>query len=357
MEKVKLYILKHFSFGFVNKIRTIRGLLYSTVSWMLPFVLLPQSIRALKYKQRRISDLRHVFDIKVLNWAESFFYYEKYNLSAPAIKVMWADGPQPGNFGDWLSPYIVNRLTNRSIVHVKDYCSPNFPHILCVGSILLKSNENSFVVGAGVSSVEDSISSKSNYLIVRGPHTNNKLNSLNINTTRVTGDLGFIMPKIYKPQPVASECPVLFVRHITHQKLRLNVPDDWFELSINAAHPNDIENFIDRVCGSRLVVTSAMHCYIVCKAYDIPVVLIGFKGVDTVYGDGIKYFDAMEGIGLKGYTPIQISSDLSKYDFTAMIDHQKIDPVKIDNLYAEAISSMNRYIELTEQRKNELQVY
>lgn len=354
MDKIKILILKHVSFRYVNKIRCIRGVFCCAVSWLLPFVVLPKSLKALKYKQKCTSDPIQILDKKLLNWARSFIFYKNYNVTAPAVNVLWADGPQPGNFGDWLSPYIVNRLTNRSIVHVNDYDSPNYPHILCVGSILLKSNENSYVVGAGISSSEDCICEKSNYLIVRGPRTNQKLKNLNVRVTNVTGDLGFIMPKLYKPTPIICKCPVILVRHITHQTLKLNIPHDWFELSINAAHPSDIENFIDSVCGARLVVTSAMHCYIICKAYGIPVVLIGFEGVDSVYGDGIKYYDAMEGMGLRGYTPTQISSDLTQHDFKSMIDSQVVDPVKVNELYASACSAFNQFIESGNGEKNEL---
>ena len=51
--------------------------------------------------------------LDIIKLANSFLYYKMNKNSKstlPAIKLAWWHLPEPGNYGDWLSPYIINFL-------------------------------------------------------------------------------------------------------------------------------------------------------------------------------------------------------------------------------------------------------
>ena len=60
--------------------------------------------------------------LDIIKLANSFLYYKMNKNSKstlPAIKLAWWHLPEPGNYGDWLSPYIINKITGGKIDFVK----------------------------------------------------------------------------------------------------------------------------------------------------------------------------------------------------------------------------------------------
>jgi len=124
------------------------------------------------------------------------------------------------------------------------------------------------------------------------------------------GDLGFILSKLYRPKKREMDAEVLLVRHMNHATPAMKLSSGVLELSIRAAGPDDIENFVDALFSVGKVVTSAMHCFIVCQSYGIPCALVNFTELsNAVYGDGMKYADTMAGAGLRERVPAMVSLD------------------------------------------------
>lgn len=244
-------------------------------------------------------------------WGTAFAYYRSFHSNNNKIYLSWSDTPAPGNYGDWLSPYILQKFVNLPIKHVNLMSRANYPHYVGLGSIISRANSYSRVIGAGITHLNDDIDTRAQFLCVRGPYTAERIKKIGGPSIEVFGDPGFLLPKIYHPiTPRTKTTEVLLVRHLNHRNIPLQIFDSVREYPIQAAHPVDIENFVDTILNSKLVVTSAMHCFITCIAYGVPCVLFKPEFDPTpVPGDGIKYRDALSGAGLPETTPVKIKLD------------------------------------------------
>ncbi|RYF81326.1 MAG: hypothetical protein EOO29_10840 [Comamonadaceae bacterium] len=271
-------------------------------------------------------------------WAQAFGAYRNAGESGQApLRLLWADGPSPGNFGDWLSPYLLHKLTGRGIELVDDYHSPAVPHWVGVGSLAPAVGAQSHVLGAGAAHEDTRMHRGATYHSVRGPHTAAALRRSGGPAVDRFGDLGFILARLYTPQPVHLDAQVLLVRHMNHRRLPLVLADGVAELSIEAAAPGDIERFIDTLCAAPLVVTSAMHCYIACQSYGVPCALVNFdEGSRAVYGDGTKYLDAMAGVGLTPRLPTLIPLDFDLRAAASLVSGDRVAGSVVDDIHEHA---------------------
>lgn len=286
---------------------------------------------------------------KIVKLSNAFLYYmldKNCNSTLPKIKLSWWHLPEPGNYGDWLSPYIIHKLTSRKIEFVNPQSkSISEPHYFSIGSIGKFSKPNSIVLGTGISAKDAGLNSNAKYLMVRGPYTRKRIIELGGKCPETYGDPAVILPKIYTPKVDDDEETnekLLLVRHFTNKDLNLDLPKNMDELSIFASHPKDIEQFIDTLHHYKAVVTSAMHCYITCQAYGIPCALVKFEGNEkAVHGDGVKYRDYLSGVGLTEHDPIAIPLNLISYDFDDIISNDRIEQEIIDKVYETMNNGLN----------------
>lgn len=269
-------------------------------------------------------------------WARAFGQYRQAG-AQPALKLLWADGPSPGNFGDWLSPYLLHRLSGRAIELVDDYRAPALPHWVAVGSLAPAIGAHAHVLGAGAAHEGARMHRHATYHSVRGPHTATALRRSGGPSVDRFGDLGFILSRLYTPRPVRLDAQVLLVRHMNHRHLPLALPEGVVELSIEAAAAADIERFIDILCAAPLVVTSAMHCFIACQSYGVPCALVNFaQDRRAVYGDGTKYLDAMAGVGLTPRLPTLLPAHFDLRTAGSLVSGERVAASVIDEIHHHA---------------------
>lgn len=302
---LKYWIIKYLPPVVINKLRILKyyidyfkGFLYKIgikIDNYRPFYL------RFFYNNQKTNGLK--FNNKYDSWGYAF---NEYLIGKkPTINLVWAGTPIPGNYGDWLSPYIISKITNRSLKFNSEIFSLNTPHIIALGSILSFANKNSFVIGSGIASLNEILDLKAKIYSVRGQYSANLLNRKDI----TQGDIGFIISDVYKVFKKNSNKNVLLVRHLNHRNIPLELNGICDEFSIEAARAKDIELFIDKLHKYKLVVTSAMHCFITCISYEIPVILVDFiNKTNSVPGDGIKYLDALSGADLPEVKPIKINN-------------------------------------------------
>jgi len=112
---------------------------------------------------------------QALKQAYAMLYYtkNKSNTDEAPIPLVWWYQPAPGNFGDWLSPYIFSRISNRrlALVRPEEAKSSDSSHYFSVGSIGKFVGSNSIVLGTGVSASDAELDPGAKYLMVRGPIT------------------------------------------------------------------------------------------------------------------------------------------------------------------------------------------
>ena len=238
-------------------------------------------------------------------WGAAFIEYGQQGSARKAVPLMWADTPAPGNFGDWLSPYIFSRILDRPVSHISPAARPRRPHLIGLGSIIGNTSPSSIVIGAGAESSRTQMDPRGQYHSVRGPYTAEILRKLGGPRIDRFGDPAFLLPQILPMKPPNERnYPINLVRHINHRQVQLEADLQIVETGIFASTSRTLEQFVREMLRSEIVVTSAMHCMIICISYGVPCVLFRPK-VDQapVPGDGMKYRDALAGVGLPEISP------------------------------------------------------
>jgi hypothetical protein len=135
-----------------------------------------------------------------------------------------------------------------------------------------------------------------------------------------------------------------FVRHHSHRRVPVLLPDGYDELSVHMSHPDEIRTFVETLATYDTVVTSAMHVLVACQSYGIPCALVTFDGAtDAVHGSGIKYDDYSRGVGLPPLKPAVVSPDLRRSDIDAVTTQALISDDKLDEIEASVQEALARY--------------
>lgn len=233
------------------------------------------------------------------------------------ISLLWWIRPAPGNMGDWLSPYILHKLTGLSVA----YSNTNESKLVALGSIGRYIQAHHTIWGTGISTRETVLNPNGNYIAVRGPHTAQALRSSGGRRIDIFGDPGILMKYIYTPVKLKNAAfRYGFVRHFIHQDVPLTFEDGIEDLNILVSSAASIENFVSRLASYDAVLTTSLHVIILCHAYRIPCRLVTLKSqVRPVHGDGIKYKDFYEGASLRHLPHASLGDHVSCKDFDSLV--------------------------------------
>ena len=253
-------------------------------------------------------------ELATIEAARSFGYYASKK-SEKHLDLSWWVRPFPGNFGDWLSPFLLSHYADCRIL----FQTPTAPtrstptHLVAVGSIARFIKSNSIVVGTGISSYEYPIEVQAKYFSVRGPLTAEFLHSCGGPNIDSFGDPAVLISRIFPLQRGETNGRIALVRHASHDRVPLTLPENFDELSILVSHPDHIRTFLHNLIKYDEVITSALHVLISCQSYGIPCSLVTFEGLEnSVSGTGLKYPDYSLGVGLKELHPIVVERDLGR---------------------------------------------
>ena len=266
--------------------------------------------------------------------ASSYLSYSS-KPSEKKIYLSWWENPYPGNYGDWLTPYIFSHYTENRIIFQGLTSRAIKKHIVSLGSVGRFIKSNSVVVGTGVSSFKYPLNTKADYVSVRGPHTADLLVQSGGPKIESFGDPGVVLAKILPLTRGKTNGRIALIRHHTHLQAPVVLPDNFDELSVLLSHPDDIVSFIKKLNEYDSVVTSAMHVLITCQSYGIPCALVVFKGFEEyVHGDGIKYIDYALGAGVKAISPTPINPKLDWHEIEPLIETITVSNSKIAEVEA-----------------------
>ncbi len=263
----------------------------------------------------------------IIHQARSVLSYRGTNAPGPGlIDLAWWINPEPGNFGDWLSPYIFNKISGRNVRYVNPQRQRvQEAHYFSVGSIGKFLKSSSIVMGTGVSAVDAVLNPNARYRSVRGPRTHSLVKAAGGDCPELFGDPAILMPLLYQAKAVQKTNKIGLVRHFTHKSIPISLPDNVEELDILCSAPAELESFIDKLHEYDYVLSSAMHAYIICQAYGIPCGLINFEGAEaSVHGDGLKYHDYFEGVSLPSRMPTVIPGNLRGRDLSLLVSKEDI---------------------------------
>lgn len=230
------------------------------------------------------------------------------------IPTWWARGPAPGNFGDILTPILINELFG----YTCQFASKPFKQqsLIAVGSILNKAENKTVVWGSGAMRASDPIKRDAIYLSVRGPHTRDLILKSRGECPSIFGDPALIMPEIYKPKKTTDYKYGFFAHYVDYEQVAAWYKDDPEVLVINPVHQNPLV-VIDMMAKCERIISSSLHGVIIAHAYGVPAVWV--KHSDKLGGDGIKFLDHYDSVGLTCkhvdfYDKIPVA-DLGKFNY------------------------------------------
>ena len=290
----------------------------------------PKYNEALALFKRQV--LPNRYESAAMKIAASFLAYSA-KPSTEEVSLSWWENPYPGNYGDWLTPFIVNHYTQSRIIFQGLTTRAPKKHMVSLGSVGRFIKSNSVVVGTGVSSFKHALNPKADYVSVRGPHTADLLVQSGGPKIENFGDPGVVLSRILPFTRGETNGRIALVRHYTHLQAPVKLPKNFDELSVQISHPNDVVDFIEKLHEYDSVVTSAMHVLITCQSYGIPCALVVFKGFeDYVHGDGIKYIDYALGADVQVISPTPINPKLDMKEIKPITYEIRVPELKISEV-------------------------
>lgn len=230
-----------------------------------------------------------------------------YDLNIPdsqRVKMWWMKTPYPGNFGDVLSPWIVDRVTG-----IPPKFGARNNSLLAIGSIIKFGTEKSSIWGSGTPHLDDKLNPNANYLAVRGPLTRDLVLRNGGNCPEIFGDPGLLLPKYLPVNPEKNpKYKIGLIQHVGHSKTR-NIHPEIKQISLLGAAPEVISRVVDEITDCEMVLSTSLHGIIIANAYGIPARWCVFgDDMTAISGDGTKYKDYFLSVDM----PIQEPLDLAE---------------------------------------------
>ena len=215
--------------------------------------------------------------------------------------LWWMESPYPGNFGDVINPYIVEKLSGRPPRRVA-----KGKGLLAVGSVVKFATAESAVWGSGTPRMTDRLDPAAKYLAVRGPLTRQLVRESGGDCPEIYGDPAWFLPKLYRPQSPSHRYRLGVILHFADQD-SITAASDVKQISVLRASYDDIEAFIDEIHECEAVISTSLHGLIVCHAYGIPARWCQVTGGEqSIPGDGTKFRDYLLSVGVESAEPLRI---------------------------------------------------
>lgn len=222
------------------------------------------------------------------------------------IRLFWWSEPflmhkPKENYGDLLGCYLVEKIAGKEAVwvhpkkwHFKDLFQPIY---VTAGSVLAHVNKKCIVWGSGII-LKNQVVKPAQFLAVRGPQTRKQLLKQGHQVPEVYGDPGLLLPLYYHP-PIEKKYKLGVVAHYNDYKKIKPFYENNPEVLLIDLMTHSIEATTDLFLSCERIVSSSLHGLIVAHAYGIPAVWVAFS--DKLFGDGIKFQDYFESVGLSFY--------------------------------------------------------
>lgn len=205
------------------------------------------------------------------------------------VPLFWCEG---ANWGDALSPVLVERLSGAAVVPAHGLHLDRF---LVVGSILGSANERAEVWGSGFIREGETVEGPPKAVhAIRGPLSRKALLSQGIDCPEIYGDPALLLPMFMDPNVEKRYSVGVIPHYIDKQQscIRECLADPAI---IIIDIESGLEEFVRAVKSCDLILSSSLHGLICADAYGIPRAWVRFS--DAVEGRGFKFQDYGLAIG------------------------------------------------------------
>lgn len=212
------------------------------------------------------------------------------------IYSWWPRAPQPGNFGDILTPYLIKKITGASPFHINAKGLSAYPNnILAVGSIISAASNGVNVWGSGIMQITDKPNPRATYHAVRGPLTRNRILDNGGDCPEIYGDPALLLPRFYTPTVEKSYRYGIVPHYVDYEVVKA-----WYsempEIKVINILNSSIEEVVDDICQCENVISSSLHGIIAAQAYGVKARWAKFS--NKLVGDGSKFKDYFESVGI-----------------------------------------------------------
>jgi len=203
------------------------------------------------------------------------------------INVFWYRRPRPGNFGDILTPLILEHYgydAQHAMLEDADY--------VMVGSIAKVVQPRHTVLGSGVMTSNPTVAAEAQWRWVRGPRTRGVVIRNGGECPEVYGDPALLLPRIVAPAAEKKHRVGLVPHYVDYEIVKQQFPDSTVINLLNA----DPKAVIAQITECDKIISSSLHGIIAAHAYGIPAAWVKFSG--KLAGDDTKFHDHYEAVGL-----------------------------------------------------------
>lgn len=201
-------------------------------------------------------------------------------------KAWWLGG-SPGNFGDILTPYILDYF-NIKYERVRHYKDSN---LLCVGSIIRRGGAGKTILGSGILSSNERLDVTANFKLVRGPLTRDRIINLGGSCPDNYGDPGLLTSLI--APPLEKKYKIGVVPHVVdYSFIKKTLPNDRV-INLKTTDPLMTAKEISEC---EFIVSSSLHGIIAAHSYGIPAAWVASE--NKLKGDDIKFYDYFASVGI-----------------------------------------------------------
>lgn len=249
------------------------------------------------------------------------------------------------NYGDLLSPYIIQRLSGCQIIHKNyfvgnwkshiyhwirevfrfnlsldcDYLFPLESNIVGIGSIIFSGNKRSYIWGSGFMSPNE----QCKYGIIHAVRGNLSLkkiheqiaegSSVKLVDKVAIGDPGLLLPWFISP--CDKKYRIGIVPHFSEMEFfKVKYGDKYHVIDLRSA---DIESVTNEITSCEYILSTSLHGIIVAHAYGVPALWCEHTGLEEDT-NGFKFYDYFSSVGIESYLPIREFDEVLKDEATIL---------------------------------------
>ena len=190
------------------------------------------------------------------------------------------------------------------------------------GSVIRLCKDYAMVFGSGIRS-KDQLVHHSKVRSVRGPRTRQRFIDSGYYCPPIYGDPGLLLPKFYKPKRLKRKYKIGIIPHFTEYDDIVKQYRNRDDVIIINMGCGDLEKVIDQIAACEYTLSSSLHGLVLSHAYGVPTRQVEYS--DRINGDGTKFHDYYEGIGLTQLDPIDAAGcaylkpeDILKQEFEVL---------------------------------------
>lgn len=218
--------------------------------------------------------------------------------------MWWMKTPYPGNFGDILSPWMVEWVSGMV---------PKFgargTSLLAIGSIIKFATDKSMVWGSGTPRRGDELAAGAKYLAVRGPITREEVLASGGYAPQIYGDAALLLPDYVQGNTGPKTHKLGVIRHVSQNQSPVQLDDNVMDIRLDGVGESYIRSVIDQITSCDSIISTSLHGVIVAQAYGVPVQWAILEDAHTpIAGDGTKFEDYFLSVGVEPQKPLILNT-------------------------------------------------